>query len=375
MRWTYPIGRVAGIELKLHLTFLLLIGWIAVGTWSAAGTLRAVLTEVTSVLLLFSGVVLHELGHALTARRRGVGTRDITLLPIGGVARLDRMPERPRDEIAVALAGPLVSFGIAAVAGGAVVLSGQALDLATAFGPDGSLIQRVAGQNLMLGLFNLLPAFPMDGGRVLRAALGIRIGPLRATRIAAGIGRVLAAGLGFLGLLGNPVLVIIALFLWIGGGLEVAETETRHLVGDLPASAAMVTTFDALDPNDPLERAVNLTLAGSQRHYPVVANGQVVGILTDASLLAGLTARGAASPVAASMSAIGATVAPGERLADLLPRLNGLRDGVVAVADAGGLRGLIDRDNLVDLLRIRNALVGGPGQVETGGAARHRPNG
>ena len=357
MRWTYGIGRIAGLDIRIHLTFLILIGWVAVGAWSAEPSAAHVLAEVSAVLLLFAGVVLHEMGHALTARRRGIGTRDITLLPIGGVARLERMPERPRDEIVIALAGPVVSFGIAAALGAMVVAGGGSLSLAVAFGPEGSLLQRVAAQNLLLGLFNLLPAFPMDGGRVLRAALGSRIGALRATRIAAGIGRVLAAGLAVLGLAGNPFLMIIALFLWIGGGLELADLETRQLIGDLPASAAMVTNFESLSPSDPLERAVELTLAGSQRHYPVMDGDRLIGILTQAGLLAGLTARGGNSPVADSMAESPQLISPNAPLASVFQLLQELPEGVAPVGTGTGISGLIDRDNLIDLLRIRGAVA------------------
>jgi len=357
MRWTYPVGRIAGLEIRIHLTFPILLAWVGAGAWSAAHSAAVVLEEIGAVLLLFAGVVLHELGHAFAARRRGIGTRDITLLPIGGVARLDRMPDKPRDEIVIALAGPAVSFAIAAGLGAFVVLGGGSLRPELALGPDGSMLQRIAVQNLVLGLFNLLPAFPMDGGRVLRAALGSRLGPLQATRIAAGLGRWLAAGLGVLGLMGNPFLLIIAMLLWIGGGLELAEMETRHLIGDLPASAAMVTDFTALSPSDPLERAVALTLGGSQRHYPVLDGKQVVGILTQAGLLDGLATRGGQSPVAQSMAREPLMVDPGEPLATVFRRLQELPEGLAPVGNGAGIQGLIDRENLVELLQIRSALA------------------
>jgi Zn-dependent protease len=357
MRWTFGLGRIAGLEIRIHLTFLILLAWVGMGAWSTGHSAVGVITEVSSVLLLFAGVVLHEMGHALVARRRGIGTRDITLLPIGGVARLDRIPERPRDEIVIAIAGPAVSFAIALALWALVAASGQALSLRVALGPDGSLLQRVAAQNLLLGLFNLLPAFPMDGGRVLRAGLVARAGPLQATRIAAGIGRVLATGLGLIGLMGNPFLMVIALFLWVGGGLELAETETRHLISGLPASAAMVTNFEVLRQDDPLERAVELTLAGSQRHYPVMEGERLVGILTQAGLLEGLAVRGGSSPVAGSMAAVPELIDPDEPLADVFRRIQGLPEGVAPVGTTAGIRGLIDKDNLLDLLRIRSAVA------------------
>lgn len=363
MRWTYGIGRLAGLDIRVHVTFPILIGWVALSAWAAEPSAANVLAEVSAVLLLFAGVVLHEMGHALTARRRGIGTRDITLLPIGGVARLERMPERPRDEIVIAIAGPAVSFGIAAVLGALVVARGGSLSPEVAFGSEGSILQRAAAQNLMLGLFNLLPAFPMDGGRVLRAALGTRLGLLRATRIAAGIGRVLAVALAVVGLAGNPFFMILALFLWIGGGLELADLETRQLIGDLPASAAMVTNFASLGPGDPLERAVALTLAGSQRHYPVMDGDRLIGILTQAGLLSGLADRGGHSAVADSMVEPPQLIGPDEPLAGVFARLQALPEGVAPVGYGSGIIGLIDRDNLIDLLRIRGAVARRVGSV------------
>ncbi len=371
MRWTYGIGRLAGLDIRIHVTFPILIGWVALSAWAAEPSAANVLAEVSAVLLLFAGVVLHEMGHALTARRRGIGTRDITLLPIGGVARLERMPERPRDEIVIAIAGPAVSFAIAGILGAVIAAGGGSLSPAVAFGPDGSILQRVAAQNLILGLFNLLPAFPMDGGRVLRAALGARIGLLKATRIAAGIGRMLAVGLAFVGLAGNPFLMILALFLWIGGGLELADLETRQLIGDLPASAAMVTNFASLSRTDPLERAVELTLAGSQRHYPVMEGDRLIGILTQAGLLSGLAARGGNSPVADSMVAPPELIGPTDALAGVFARLQSLPEGVAPVGYGNGITGLIDRDNLIDLLKIRGAVARRAETVT--GAPRPRP--
>ncbi len=215
MRWSMRLGRVAGIELRVHATFALILAYFGFVAWTRSGALADVLAAVATILLLFLCVLLHEYGHALTARRYGIGTRDITLLPIGGVAMLERMPRDPRQEIVVALAGPAVNLVIAAV---------LAIALALGIGRTGGLVGTLLAANLMLAAFNLLPAFPMDGGRVLRALLAMRLERLRATRIAVRIGQALALGLGVAGFFGNPFLVLIGVFVWFGARAELGAT-------------------------------------------------------------------------------------------------------------------------------------------------------
>lgn len=227
MRWSWRIGRLAGIGIYVHVTFLLIVLWIAIPEYALG--LSAVAGALIYLVALFAIVVLHELGHALMARRFGVRTRDIILLPIGGVARLERMPRNPRQELLVALAGPAVNVGLAILLYAMVRLTGQppaaelyAFDVISSV--RGFLYQLVF-VNIMLALFNLLPAFPMDGGRVLRALLAMRMSSYaRATGIAARIGRALALLLGAAGLYGfrNPFWLLIALFVWLGAGNEAA---------------------------------------------------------------------------------------------------------------------------------------------------------
>src|SRR5881275_368299 len=213
MRWSLPIFRIAGIQLRIHITFWLLIGWLAVGYYAQGGSAMG-LGRLLFVLLLFLCVVLHEFGHAIAAKNFGINTPDITLLPIGGVARLERMPDEPRQELIIALAGPLVNVVIALAFFAVVGWRGLAAQ-ATIGGSD--LLAQLLVINVVLVLFNLLPAFPMDGGRVLRALLATRLSYARATQIAANIGQGCAFIFGFLGLFGNnPLLIFIALFVYMG---------------------------------------------------------------------------------------------------------------------------------------------------------------
>src|SRR5437762_13801996 len=241
MRWSFHVARIAGIELKIHATFLLLLAWIGFVFYREGGSTAAI-DGLVFVLLIFVCVVLHELGHALAARRYGINTQDITLLPIGGVARLERMPEKPSEEVVVALAGPAVNVAIAAVLWVVIGLIGL---------PDPAFIQhtriplalRLFTVNVWLVLFNMIPAFPMDGGRVLRAVLAMRMNYARATQLAASGGQGIAFLFFIVGLWSNPMLLLIAVFIYFGASSEAVMAQMREVSKDLRVSAAMVTQF------------------------------------------------------------------------------------------------------------------------------------
>ena len=204
MKWSWKIARLWGIDVYVHATFLLILAWVAYSYWVQFERLNAVVGGILFILALFACVVLHEYGHALMARRFGVKTRDITLYPIGGVARLERIPEKPIEELWVALAGPAVNVVIAILLGAYLVGTG-AFQLSGLFSmTSGSFLPRLLAVNVMLVAFNLIPAFPMDGGRVLRALLAMRMDHLQATQIAATVGQGMAFVFGFVGLFGNP---------------------------------------------------------------------------------------------------------------------------------------------------------------------------
>ena len=218
-RWSWHLGRILGIPTRIHASFALVLLWIGISTWSAAHSGTAVVFGLAFALAVFACVLLHEFGHALVARRFGIGTRRITLLPIGGVAELERSPSDPRAEMWIAAAGPAVNFAIAAVLG----LVGLGFGLFGGTGVASVVFTGLVWANLMLGLFNLVPAFPMDGGRVFRAWAARRYGRLQATEYATKLGRALALGFGLWGLFGgNPVLVLVAAFVWFAAGRELA---------------------------------------------------------------------------------------------------------------------------------------------------------
>jgi Zn-dependent protease len=232
---TWHLGTVAGIAVRMHATFLLLLAFVGWQHWLQDRSVASVIGGVAFILALFTCVVLHEFGHALTARRFGIATRDITLLPIGGVARLERMPDEPLQELWVALAGPAVNVVIAvALYGWLAATTGlvPAEEVDVARGP---FLERLMFVNMALVGFNLIPAFPMDGGRVLRAALATRLEYTRATQIAANLGQGIAFLFGLLGLTGNPLLLFIALFVWIGAAEEASVVQMKSaLAGTAP---------------------------------------------------------------------------------------------------------------------------------------------
>jgi Zn-dependent protease/CBS domain-containing protein len=354
MGWSFPIGSVLGTHIRVHVTFFLLLAWIGGSAWIVGGA-QAALESVVFILLLFACVVLHELGHVLAARRYGVRTPDITLLPIGGVARLERIPEKPSQEFVIAIAGPLVNVVIAAVLllalGG--ILPASSLDLDN---PGVSLVARLAAANIFLVVFNLIPAFPMDGGRMLRAGLAHWLGYARGTRIAATIGQVLAFGFGFLGLFGNPLLLFIALFVYLGATAEAHAAQMREVSRGLLTRDAMVSRFESLTPASRVEDAVVQLLSTSQHEFPVVDGaGKMRGLLTRDDIIRALRERGADAPVLEVMRTDIPIVSDTQSLRDAMTEIQQNKAAVAVVDAQGRLTGLITPENIGELMIVMSA--------------------
>ncbi|RMH20778.1 MAG: site-2 protease family protein [Acidobacteria bacterium] len=357
MKWSWKIGTFAGIAVYVHATFLLLIAWLVLSHWLAGQSLAATARGVGFVLALFGCVVLHEFGHALTAARYGIKTRDIILLPIGGLARLERIPENPRQELWVALAGPAVNVVIAGLLFAWLKLTHE---LTAPFGlgfVEGPLIERLMVANVLLVVFNLIPAFPMDGGRMLRALLAMQLEYAQATQIAANVGQILALFFGFVGLFTNPFLVFIALFVWIGADQEAKHVQMRSMLDGVKVEQVMLTDFHVLRPDDALSRAIALTLAGSQKDFPVVDDaGRVVGVLTQGDLLRGLQDRGAEAAVGSAMQREIERAEVGEEIGPVLLRLQQCACRTLPVTRDGRLAGLLTMENVGELVSIQSAL-------------------
>ena len=362
MTWSFPIGVVQGTTIRIHVTFLLLLLWIG-GSGFAHGGAREATASVVFVCLLFLCVLLHEFGHVIAARRYGVKTPDITLLPIGGVAQMERIPEKPQEELVVALAGPAVNVVIAAVL--FLLLGGfPPLDAATELhSPGQGILERLAWVNLTLVVFNLLPAFPMDGGRVLRAFLAFRMGHVQATQVAAAVGQAVAFGLGILGLFGgNPLLVFIALFVYLGASAEAHAVQMREVGRGVPVGAAMITRFEALSPAARIEDAVALLIATTQHEFPVVDGaGRLRGVLTRDAMILALKQHGPDAPVLEAMARDIPLLGVRQCLADAMEALQATGAPAVGVTDPDGrLVGLVTQETLGELMMVHGARAPAP---------------
>lgn len=358
MAWSFPIGRLFGSELRVHATFFLLIAWIGVSGYFAGGVAGAAL-YVLYILILFACVVAHEFGHALVARRFGIRTPDVTLLPIGGLARLERMPEKPSEEILVALAGPAVNvviFAVLALIFGLEAAATPLTEISLA-----TLPSQIAILNLILAVFNLLPAFPMDGGRVLRALLSLTTDRVRATRIAATAGQVLAFGMGLFGLIyGNPMLLLIAFFIFIAAGSESSDEKMREVARRMMARDAMITSFDALAPDDGLDTASAALIRTTQHEFPVIdpGSGRFEGFLTRDALFKALAAPERPRRVADIMLHEVPRASLMEGLDTVLARMQPGTAAVAILSEGDRMIGYITRENVGELMVVANARRG-----------------
>jgi len=356
MQWSLNLGSYRGIPVKIHATFVLIIIWVALSHWMQGHDFATTMAGIFFILLLFACVVLHEFGHALMAQRYNIKTRDITLLPIGGVARLEKMPDDPKQELWVALAGPAVNIVIAAALFAGLSITSNMEPLRNLSVTGGHLLARLMVVNLFLVGFNMLPAFPMDGGRIVRALLAMRLEYSRATQIAASIGQGMALLFGLIGIFGNPFLLFIAFFVWIGAAQEAGMTQVRHAFDGIPVRNAMITDFKTLDPGDRLSRAVELILAGSQQDFPVTRNGDVVGILERKKLMKALAQVGQDARVEEVMETGFQTVEATDMLQSAMERLQTCNCKIMPVVTDQGLSGVLNMENIGEFMTIHAAL-------------------
>lgn len=350
MQWSFTIGRIAGTAIRIHITFLMFLLWIAVSDYRS-GSFEAAQSSVVFILLIFACVVAHEFGHILTARNFGVKTPEVTLLPIGGVANMERIPEDPWQELLIAIAGPMVNVviaGLLIVVGGFAVADLQSTNLEKA-----SLVQRLAFVNISLVVFNMIPAFPMDGGRVLRALLAMRLGPQRATEIAAKLGQLFAFLFVAAGMFLSPMLIFIGLFIYIAAVSELQASALRWFAHGLTVSEGMERTVRSLSAKALLSEAVEALLASSQRAFPVVdALKMPVGLFDRDDLLRGLKEKGPDASVSEVMrkpAVTGVTVSLNDAVMDM--NRQGLRSQIV-VDGNGRFAGMLTLENVAEMMLI-----------------------
>ncbi len=353
---------VRGIDVKMHITFPLILVWAAIqfGLIGNRG-LDGAIFGVVVTLLLFGIVVLHELGHSFAALEYGVPIEQIVLLPIGGVAQMGRPPDKPSQELVIAIAGPAVNFGLA------VLLALATLIVPYNFSPRemiislqgmgelgvGPIFNYVFVSNLFIGAFNLLPAFPMDGGRVLRALLALRLEYGLATRIAVSIGQAMAWLLGLWGFLGGGFfLILIAVFIYLGAGQEGQLVQLRGVLARLTVDQAYTRQTETLKPDSTLRDAVDLTLTSFQSNFPVCTDGQLVGLLTQKILIEALNRHPPDTPVQEVMRTDIQPVSPKDGLFDVQQQLSQNQVEALPVVDFGRYLGLITAQDIGEIYRL-----------------------
>lgn len=360
MTWSFSIGKFGGTVVRVHITFLLLLVWIWFMHYRIGGA-PAAWEGVAFIIAVFACVVLHEFGHALMARRYGIRTPDITLLPIGGLARLERMPEEPGQELMIAIAGPMVNVVIAGIIFLALGGSAGLQQMMEVQDPRADFLVRLAGVNIFLVLFNMIPAFPMDGGRVLRALLATRLTWSRATQIAANIGQGLAFLFGFLGLLYNPLLIFIAIFVYLAAAAEAQTAQIRDIANSVLTGDVMVTEFAALNRSSTIGEAIDRLLATTQSEFPVLdSQGRLEGLLTRNDMIMALKETGPDAPVVSVMRTGVPQVHRRQNLTDgfrLMQEKNA--PAVAVVASDGRLVGLLTHETIGEMMMVRAAMPEG----------------
>jgi len=364
MNWSIKLFQAKGVDVKIHLTFVLILIWAAY-RWNVStgeGLMGAVF-GIVATLLLFASVTLHEFGHSLQALKFGIAVHDITLMPMGGLARIEEIPEDPGKEIRIAIAGPLVNFIIAGVLfsiglllNTRAIISLDELYLSMGQVSWNGMLAYLTMTNLLLGLFNLIPAYPMDGGRILRASLAKRLGHSKATNIAVNVGQGLALLFGLWGFMnGSYTLVLIAIFVWMGAGQEGKDVAVKNVLNEMKVSQAMTLQPQLLRANDGLSKAIDLTLSTSQSDFPVIEWGSnhVVGLLCERDLLKGLQTHDRTTPVREIMRTAFPTATPDHPLFEAQKHMiSGRVRAMPVVDDEGNIIGLLTATDINEAYRL-----------------------
>ncbi len=364
MKWSLNLGRIAGIKLFIHWTFLILLGWVIFSQWQVGKSWDQILVSSLFVLTIFGCVVLHELGHALMARKFNITTKDITLLPIGGLARLEKIPEDPKQELLVALAGPAVNVGISLLIG--IYLLSTDADLIPQIDnldqmQVPSFLASLFLVNLILAVFNLIPAFPMDGGRVFRALLAFRFTRLEATRMAVGLGQFIAIIFAFVGLFYNPFLLLIAIFVYLGAQFELNQVEQKSQLHDFTVADVMMRKYHTLQASEVLMQAVGLLLDSQEKDFVVMDGTQAVGVLTAQGIIKGLKQGDNELTVAKVMNTSFRELAPAEPLDKVFEELQAKKLSILPVVKNRQLIGVLNMENVMEFIMVQHAMISKPG--------------
>lgn len=355
MKYSLSLGRVAGIQVFVHWTFLILIGYIVYSNLKQGMGTVDILWSILFILTLFACVTLHELGHALAAKRYNIKTSNITLLPIGGVAQLESMPEKPKEELVVALAGPMVNVVIAGLLFPLLSLSGGLDNLDVTRFSHHNFLPSLMVVNIWLAVFNMIPAFPMDGGRVLRALLSFKFERHVATRIAASIGQLLAIGFVFVGFFSNPFLIFIGVFIFLGAQGEAQYAQARSLLSGYTVANAVMKQVPTLKPTDTIDYASDQLLASQNKNFLVVDGAIVLGTLSRDEIIKALRENKRAETVDRFMNREFLSLQIQMPLEDAWTTLRTKQQSAAPVFSNNVLVGMLDTENVAEFLMISEA--------------------
>lgn len=357
MKFSLYLGKYSGIKVFIHWTFSLLLVWIILSNMRSGIPWADTWWTLLFVVLIFVCVILHEFGHALTAQRYGIQTRDIILLPIGGLARLEKLPEEPRQELKVAIAGPMVNIALFFLLAVLISFTGFDVNLLEEPRLDGNSIWLfLASANLFLALFNLLPAFPMDGGRVLRALLSTRMPRIKATEIAGGIGQVMAIAFVFFGLFNNPVLVLIGIFIFLGAQAEVNQTKQQSFLEGYTVADVLMREFPLLAFDAPLQKAIDKLLDGQATHFVVVKEDSPIGTLSREGIVRGLQQGSPGSSIESVFDTDPLKLETSLALQEAFKKMASSGKKVALVYEAQHFLGIVDQENISEFIMVKNAM-------------------
>lgn len=358
MKWSLCIGKISGIKIFIHWTFFILIFWIIFSGVRQGYNAEDILLNLGLVVSVFACIVLHEMGHAITAKRFNFKTRDIILLPIGGLARMEGLPDKPLHEFLVAIMGPVVNLAISLILFIFLKMTDNFPDsiselsaLKMNFG------FQLCAVNLFLALFNLIPAFPMDGGRILRALLSVKLQRVKATRIAAYIGQGIATLFVLVGFFSSPILVLIGFFVFIGALAEVRMEEAKSILGNIKVKDLLMRKYSVLHPDEPLSKAVSLLLDSQEKSFIVKDNGDIKGTLSKKEIIAGLSNFGKEIQVQHVMQKQIFPIHEQDNIHEVMQKFSGEANTLMPVFDGKELAGVLDLENIAEFIQIQTALI------------------
>jgi Zn-dependent protease/predicted transcriptional regulator len=357
MKGSFKLGNIAGIGVFIHWTFSILIAYIIFSNYLSGHDAERIGWMVLFVCSIFCTVFLHELGHALAAKRYGINTKDITILPIGGLARLEKIPENPIEELVVALAGPTVNIAIAGITALFTTMpTANELSIQLTGGVNSSnFFLNFFIVNIWLAVFNLIPAFPMDGGRVLRALLAMKMQRHTATTVAARIGQVLALGFIFLGFFGNPFLIFIGLFIILGAQGEAQMTKAGFMMKGILVKDILMKNYETIEESDTVETAMNKLLNGQCKNFVVMANKQPIATLGRDEIIKALSENGKQTKIHFVADKNPIRLNANQSLEEVYPIMIKGKNSLAFVYDNQQFIGVLDLENILEFIMVKEA--------------------